>query len=236
MTKLQARKLKFENKTQTLFIELELQPKKKNQVVFSASGSWYDKHMITDRHMISGGQCLDCIPKFVKTMTNKRDKKTLLKIYNLWKKYHLNDMHADCIHDINKNDIKNIKIYEYYFKGRFYKLDEQLKLLENNKYLKENIKINKQIKTYKKYHYSFKCEYKPSQLSKTIRQLYELKNVEIKSTGWVNYNKELTPSGVLCKPCPVCGYEYGTSWNYRPIPKNDLNKIKYLINSYKVVK
>ena len=55
--------------------------------VFTASGMIYN-HMKTDCYC--GGQCLDTIAKYV-------DDKTFNEIYTLWKKWHLNDMHAGTI-------------------------------------------------------------------------------------------------------------------------------------------
>jgi len=31
--------------------------------------------------------------------------------------------------------------------------------------------------------------------------------------------------GMLCKPCPMCGYGYGSQWLYRPIHKNTARAI-----------
>lgn len=28
------------------------------------------------------------------------------------------------------------------------------------------------------------------------------------------------PDGILCKPCPVCGYKYGTSWLMEEVPED----------------
>lgn len=81
-------KLKYQNKTETLIIEISLKYKNNNlnQPVFSASGRYYSGHYgLTDRSLISAGQCLDCIPEFVKTMENKREIKSFLKSMNYGK-------------------------------------------------------------------------------------------------------------------------------------------------------
>lgn len=39
---------------------------------------------------------------------------------------------------------------------------------------------------------------------------FEQKGAEKKASGWVEYPKH--PKGLLHKPCPVCGYRYGTAW------------------------
>jgi hypothetical protein len=38
---------------------------------------------------------------------------------------------------------------------------------------------------------------------------------------------EERPEGLLCKPCPICGYKYGTAWNNERVPKDVL---KWLYN------
>lgn len=39
---------------------------------------------------------------------------------------------------------------------------------------------------------------------------------ETKSTGWLNESEH--PDGYLSKPCPVCGYKYGSKWLKREVP------------------
>lgn len=49
--------------------------------------------------------------------------------------------------------------------------------------------------------------------------------------GWVR--ESVHPDGLLCKPCPVCGYKYGTQWMYMPIPLADEARIRKLIETGK---
>lgn len=42
--------------------------------------------------------------------------------------------------------------------------------------------------------------------------------------GWVRKSEH--PEGLMCKPCPVCGYKYGTAWLYEPIPEDVLAEIR----------
>ena len=67
-----------------------------------------------------------------------------------------------------------------------------------------------------------------STLPENISQYYEPKkplyrgdteHTERKKRGFLR--EEEHPDGILCKPCPVCGYKYGTSWNYFPVPRDD---------------
>lgn len=65
-------------------VEIELRENEEGMKVFSVCGTtWNTAH--TD--CVCGGQCLDTMKKFIKS-------KKYETIYTLWKKYHLNDMHA----------------------------------------------------------------------------------------------------------------------------------------------
>lgn len=50
-----------------------------------------------------------------------------------------------------------------------------------------------------------------------------------KTAGWV-YEKE-HPHGLLCKPCPVCGYKYGSAWRMEPVPESVLEFLESLPNT-----
>ena len=77
----------------TAIIELELRVKHshyedKNFIEFSACGEIY--HTAT-RCMYHGGQCIDTIAELIPTKKIKR-------ICEVWKRYHLNGLHAGCEH------------------------------------------------------------------------------------------------------------------------------------------
>lgn len=77
----------------TAIIELELRVEhnhydNKDYIEFSACGEVY--HTAT-RCMYCGGQCIDTIAKLIPTKRIKR-------ICEVWKRYHLNGIHAGCEH------------------------------------------------------------------------------------------------------------------------------------------
>ena len=41
---------------------------------------------------------------------------------------------------------------------------------------------------------------------------------ETNTRGWIRYDEN--PIGILCKPCPVCGYKYGSSWLKEEVPQD----------------
>lgn len=49
---------------------------------------------------------------------------------------------------------------------------------------------------------------------------------EEKTAGWVH--PEEHPEGILCKPCPVCGYKYGSEWKREELPKTVVSFLKSL--------
>jgi len=107
-----------------------------------------------------------CIDSYAKEW----DVKTLSKLFEIWEKYHLNDLHAGCEHQraLGWEDI----------------------LLD------------------------------PGQ-PKTQKNM----------ASWT-YPKD-HPGGVLAKPCPICGYEFGTKWLKEEIPVDVLEWLKGLPNTDK---
>lgn len=74
-------------------LELELKNAEKDKPVFSVCGNVWN-HLHTD--IIQGGQCVDSIwEEYGKQLKNQVLYKEILR---LWIKWHLNDMHAECIH------------------------------------------------------------------------------------------------------------------------------------------
>jgi hypothetical protein len=51
-------------------------------------------------------------------------------------------------------------------------------------------------------------------------KILEMPDGEKKAAGWVRFDKH--PGGLIGKPCPVCGYEYGSAWNKSDVPDDVL--------------
>lgn len=52
---------------------------------------------------------------------------------------------------------------------------------------------------------------------------------ETKKRGWVRF--DASEKGILCKPCPVCGYKYGSEWLKEEVPEEVLDFLKSLPDS-----
>jgi len=75
------------NKINKVEVTIELQQKPNKDTVFSAHALIWNS---TCTHILEGGQCLDTINEYPTIHNNE----TFAVIYKMWKKYHLNDMHA----------------------------------------------------------------------------------------------------------------------------------------------
>lgn len=211
-------KLKYQNKTETLIIEISLKYKNNNlnQPVFSASARYYSGHYgLTDRSLSSAGQCLDCIPEFVKTMENKREIKELIEIYELWKEWHLNDMGTWCSHMNYGNFPKTeIKMHKLVGNEEYEKLSKIRKLPSKYITVSEQGLVNIPRALYDYASYDIK----------------QNKHIETIYAGHLTYDPIFCPEGLIGRECPICGKKYGHEWFYRPIPENALKKIKNIIN------
>jgi len=207
-------------KSNRVNISLELKEKENGQLVFSASGEvWNARH----NDIICGGQCLDeLLPYF-------KNNKLFTKIYYLWKNYHLNDMHAECEHQhaLGWQDLASKRVVFDIYEQTIDAITEKNKIeRETMAKLKngESVKLSDHEKEVLNLEYEIKTD---EPLNASISKYYEKKGTETKTLGWLNCNKY--KHGLLCKPCPVCNYKYGTSWNYFAIPQNDLDDIKNII-------
>jgi hypothetical protein len=57
-------------------------------------------------------------------------------------------------------------------------------------------------------------------------RLLEMPDGGKKAAGWVTPDEH--PEGLLAKPCPVCGYKYGTAWNKESVPEDVLAWLRSL--------
>ena len=162
----------------------------------------------------------------------------LNKFVGIWVKWHLNDMRPYCEHqkELGWEDeaSQNVTIYHYQLTDEARKKKEEaekaaLEALkkgapftpskEQTMYatLPFNIKsIGKELNS---------VHYKP----KTPLYTGDKGTTEIQTRGWIRYDED--PIGILCKPCPVCGYKYGTSWLREEVPQDVISRLFNLPSS-----
>ena len=165
----------------------------------------------------------------------------------VWKLWHINDMNAGCVHQkaLGWGD-NEITIVEYEMDwDHYYKLKRDVEkdakryncpvmnvlsirsgaanLLNSlikmgirkafTKYTIDDSKIEKAVKN-------------TPQFKQFVESGGLKKYVGIKTDGWVR--PEEHPDGKLCKPCPVCGYKYGTAWKREELPQEVVEFLKGL--------
>lgn len=182
---------------------------------------WNPRH--TD--IYCGGQCLDTIAEYISAPLFQ-------EIYKYWKLYHLNGMHPECEHQEaqgwTETAKKEVPLYTFTLTPETLKKQKELEGVAI-----EAAKRGEPFKTSIKERFVLSLEYSTTthkkELPANMANFYTLKKTEAKLLGWLHENEH--PDGILCKPCPVCGYKYGTEWKHRDIPADVLNRIIEIINS-----
>lgn len=192
---------------------------------FSCSASvWNSYH--TD--IVAGGQCLDEIEKYVKNPIFN-------EIYRLWNLYHLNDMHPECEHQHalgwDKLASKKVFLYHWTMTREAYCKQKEAKEKALSALTAGNI-FNPTAEQTFFAGLSYSLITWTETLPEKLKMYYKPQNTKTKTLGWLKENEH--PRGLLCKPCPVCGYKYGTNWNYFPIPEEDEKIISKLLKTGKL--
>ena len=173
----------------------------------------------------SCGQCVDEIREG--TPAEGWTREMVYQFCDIWKKWHLNDMCPYCPHQKelgwNELAVKRVTLYNYRLNG----------MACNKKKAAENAALNalrsgetfsptKEQMFFATLPYSAQF---PKEISGENALYYEPKKplypgdegaTEVTALGWLKPDEH--PDGILCKPCPVCGYKYGTSWLKEEVP------------------
>lgn len=173
----------------------------------------------------SAGQCVDEIRKG--SPAGDWTPEMLEKFCDIWDRWHLNDMHPYCQHqkDLGWDKLagKKVTLYNYHLRAEVFSEQRHLqnrinKLIGDTgtatltKEEKElwNLPISK--KTWEPME---DPRYEPQK-----KYGWNDGPTEENALGWLS--PEEHPDGILGKPCPVCGYKYGTSWLKEDVPEDVL--------------
>ncbi len=180
----------------------------------------------------SAGQCIDEIRKG--RPVGAWNEEMLQKFCDIWERWHLNDMRAYCQHmkelGWTEHTQDNVKIETW----TLTKEAQAMKDAAKNRAL-ECLKKGhpfyptKDEVAYANMEYSMEVyndEDQSYRHGKLYRDAYELKEkdclgkpyTEYQKRCWIRYSKH--PLGFLGRPCPVCGYEYGTKWIKEEVPQD----------------
>lgn len=177
----------------------------------------------------SCGQCIDEIRHG--TPAKPWTKNMLDRFCDIWKEWHLNDMRPYCVHQKDmgwdKLAAKNVTLYHYTLtletlhqqeaaktaaldalkKGVPFTPTPQQTLLANLRYsITRPQPLTGAEASY----------YKPAE-----RKPYSPGPTSTERLGNLYANQH--PDGLLGKPCPVCGYQYGGEWQKEDVPQDVLD-------------
>ena len=174
----------------------------------------------------SAGQCVDSIREG--EPTEDWTKEMLEKLCNIWDEWHLNDMRAFCPHQKElgwrEQAREEIILYHYRLTDEAYKMHKNA-IKAAKEALKKGVifiptpdqifyaNLEYGLDVYEELDSGLAEYYKPR------KPLYygDTGFTEKKTRGWVRYDE--SKKGILCKPCPVCGYKYGSAWLKEDVPK-----------------
>lgn len=205
-------------------VEVEYTERNK-QKVFSVCGNIWNT---AKSDIVAGGQCLDEIKEYVKNPIFD-------EIYRLWNLYHLNDMHPECEHQHalgwDKLASKKVVLYHWTMTREACCKQREAKEAALSALAAGSI-FNPTAEQTFFAGLSYSLTTWTETLPEKLKMYYEPKNTETKALGWLEESEH--PEGLLCKPCPICGYKYGTNWNYFPIPEEDEKIIYKLLKTGKL--
>lgn len=153
-----------------------------------------------------------------------------LDLLDVWAKYHLNHMNPGCEHMTGPewDSSKTLTLYYYRTKKHVREtrdnyMDRAKLVLQNGGILEPTLEESRLACLPDELTLAW------PELCPELAQDYEPngphyqgdhynKASEEKTAGWVL--PENHPEGLLTKPCPVCGYKYGTAWRKRELPQS----------------
>lgn len=156
------------------------------------------------------------------------DAEKWLDFLDIWKAWHLNDMTAGCEHQ-EAERWGNKTIVKKTWKLTPETLSDQRKIEERTM---ESLKTRGRAEISDEEREILNFEYEVIAPEPPHSFYYKLEKEEQARSGHT-YETE-HPDGVLSKPCPVCGYKYGTEWKCRELPESVIKFIEALPEPEKV--
>ncbi len=147
------------------------------------------------------------------------DTELLTKFFAVWKDWHLNDMRAHCVHQRDWDISEKIEVVTYHLtaearNNRKLLITDAARAAVAGKIMK----LTPQGKALLELASDWEDIHTPPDADSPLSGCYEVSKREVKAAGWV-YPKE-HPRGLLTKSCEVCGYNYGSKWNFEELPQD----------------
>lgn len=167
----------------------------------------------------SCGQIVDHIEisKFAKGWTPA----LVSRLQEIWNGWHLNHMRAGCVHQRAWDVSEKLEIVTYRLTSETIRSQNALK----ERFEKE-LSRGQTVSPLPGESALLALPYTTTQAPDAdsfASGCYEVKERKTERAGWV-YPKD-HERGLLCKPCPECGYKYGSAWLKEEVPDAVLNEL-----------
>lgn len=143
------------------------------------------------------------------------------RICEVWDHWHLNDMRAGCEHQRAMGWGKGwIEVVAYSLTSEAYQLRREAEAEAIRAAIAGEVASLSAIGRALIGPDWFRDLHAPPDADSPLSGLYEVKKREIRPRHHVRPDEH--PEGVLSKPCPTCGYQYGTAWLHEDVPEDVL--------------
>lgn len=195
----------------------------------------------------SCGQCVDALaPSRLRELAPGWDRETVKRLRQTWEDWHLNDMRAGCVHQRAEKwaerGRKSVTLYHWRQMDKSRKArDEAEKAAQGALTRGETFAPTpEQVKAANSPWSRATWTPEAPEGYEAARSLYpgDKGPTESKTLGWLypleaanggTIDEESThPDGLLCRPCPECGYKYGSAWLREEVPADVLRFLQEL--------
>lgn len=176
------------------------------------------------------GQCMDALKDTSLVLTDGWTKEGVEQLYDVWERWHLNDMRPECEHQRAagwcEKAQQKVTLYHWRLtsealnsanKAKKAALDA-LEAEETFTPTAEQTRLAALPYLLTTHTAELDAEYAPYYEAKKPIYAGDMDHTETKMLGWLT--QEQHPEGLLSRACPVCGYKYGSAWLYEEVPEN----------------
>lgn len=159
------------------------------------------------------------------------DAPTVERFRSVWDEWHLNDMRSGCTHQRANPDFapRPIEVVTYHLTREARSQRDAAREACTTAFLEGDtlsLTLTPTDRALLAIKNEWKETYSPPDADSPLSGCYEVSKRETKSSIWVYPHEH--PLGVLTRPCPTCGYRYGSAWLYEPIPPSILDWLRSL--------
>lgn len=150
-------------------------------------------------------------------------------LHAIWDRWHLNDMRSACLHQRDWPFDEELTLQELTWGDSYYQMRQKA---ENGEL--EGVQYAAWSELHKLVQSLTTASNRPKH-----PVLWGAEADALIEHGWLKFGRSETtaarwtypsehPQGLLAKPCPECGYKYGSAWLYEPLPQDVIDWVMEL--------